>query len=449
LSTSSAAAVVEGWLAPFGMSVPPLIEDVYSTCPQLQWAASGAMQLSGAPDGPPAFARGAIIPLLDAVIRRLDQWASIAGGRCDLESSVVLGARSAGGSRTRRGQVSVGGTARILRSLDGWCAINLARDDDLSSVPAIVEERPEVDPWAQLSRAVASRRSAEICDRAALFGVPARVLNEQPNAVQPWRISRVAAAGSTDLEGALVVDLSSLWAGPLCSRILGEAGARVIKVESTHRPDSARRGDRRLFDWLHEDHESVALDFANASDRCRLADLVRAADVVIEASRPRALAQLGLSPEHDLKAGGVWVSITGRGRSMPDAVGFGDDAAVGGGLVADTAGGPVFCADAIADPLTGMVAGLGALAGLRAGGGVLVDVAMSAVAEAFAAEVGSCTADHRVVVVNGRWFAECLASGGRQLVARPKAPPSGNGARPYGSDTSRVLAELCSDLARD
>lgn len=61
-------------------------------------------------------------------------------------------------------------------------------------------------------------------------------------------------------------------------------------------------------------------------------------------------------------------------------VAFGDDAAVAGGLVAWAADGtPVFCGDAIADPLSGLHAGLAALAAHAAGGGWLMDVAMAAV----------------------------------------------------------------------
>lgn len=198
----------------------------------------------------------------------------------------------------------------------------------------------------------------------------------------PWRVSSIAAP-RTDvrLDRALVVDLSSLWAGPLCAHLLGRAGARVVKVESTRRPDGARAGNRRFFGWLHAGHESVAVDFTSAEGRGALADLVRAADVVIEASRPRALAQLGLAPERlDHRAGKVWVSITGYGRSQPDLVALGDDAAVAGGLVGWSDGEPVFCADAIADPLIGVVAALGATGSLASGGGHLIDVAMRDVA---------------------------------------------------------------------
>ena len=82
--------------------------------------------------------------------------------------------------------------------------------------------------------------------------------------------------------------------------------------------------------------------------------------MVIEASRPRALAQLGVNGPDLVRAGGprVWVSITGYGRSGDAAnrVAFGDDAAAAGGLVVWRDGVPLFCADAVADPLTGLTA---------------------------------------------------------------------------------------------
>jgi crotonobetainyl-CoA:carnitine CoA-transferase CaiB-like acyl-CoA transferase len=114
-----------------------------------------------------------------------------------------------------------------------------------------------------------------------------------------------------------------------------------------------------------------------------LAQALDQADVVIEGSRPRALAQAGIRA--GATGAAVWVSITGHGRDRPDRVGFGDDAAVAGGLVAaDHRGEPVFCADAVADPLTGMVAALAASAALRSGQRWLLDVALSRVAAAFA-----------------------------------------------------------------
>ena len=76
------------------------------------------------------------------------------------------------------------------------------------------------------------------------------------------------------------------------------------------------------------------------------------------------------------------MSITGHGRDGPerDWVGFGDDAAVAGGLVAWDDRGPVFCADAVADPVSGVVAAIAVLEALAAGGHRLLDVPLAAVA---------------------------------------------------------------------
>ncbi len=188
----------------------------------------------------------------------------------------------------------------------------------------------------------------------------------------------------------LVVDLSSLWAGPLCGHMLEQVGARVIKVESVSRPDAARTGPPEFFDSLNCRKESLLLDFAVSADVELLRRLLTRADVVIEGSRPRALEQLGICAREVLGLGlSVWVSITGHGRdeAARDRVAFGDDAAVAGGLVVWDEHGPCFCADAVADPLTGMtaaVAALDALASTDHEQGVLVDVAMSAVAAGFA-----------------------------------------------------------------
>ena len=65
-------------------------------------------------------------------------------------------------------------------------------------------------------------------------------------------------------------------------------------------------------------------------------------------------------------------------------VAFGDDAAVAGGLVGAGANGPVFCADAIADPLTGLQAALLVAESLARGGGEVLDVAMAGIAATYA-----------------------------------------------------------------
>ncbi|GAA3127959.1 hypothetical protein GCM10020255_000720 [Rhodococcus baikonurensis] len=98
------------------------------------------------------------------------------------------------------------------------------------------------------------------------------------------------------------------------------------------------------------------LDPDTPAGRSALANLVEKADIVIEASRPRALAGFGLDAETAVAAGTTWVSITAAGRNSP-RIGFGDDIAASSGLVAQQHSGlPVFVGDAIADPLAGLLA---------------------------------------------------------------------------------------------
>jgi crotonobetainyl-CoA:carnitine CoA-transferase CaiB-like acyl-CoA transferase len=86
------------------------------------------------------------------------------------------------------------------------------------------------------------------------------------------------------------------------------------------------------------------------------------------------------------------LSITGYGRRGPGAdwIAFGDDAAVAGGLTATTnAGEPVFCGDAVADPVTGLFGAAAVLRSLAAGGGHLIDLALAGAAAAVA-RAGAC-----------------------------------------------------------
>ena len=86
--------------------------------------------------------------------------------------------------------------------------------------------------------------------------------------------------GAACATGCWVVDLSALWAGPLCGHVLTTAGARVVKVESAcPRLDGARRGPPAFYDLLHAGQESVALDLPDEADR--LHAVVRAADIVV------------------------------------------------------------------------------------------------------------------------------------------------------------------------
>jgi len=128
-----------------------------------------------------------------------------------------------------------------------------------------------------------------------------------------------------------VIDLSALWAGPLCSNLWQAAGAEVIKVESSQRADGARSGSRAFFEQLNRGKESVVLDLHRPSGQQALRDLLSQADIVLEASRPRALRQMGIIAEELVgeTPNLSWVSITGYGRREPQAnwIAYGDDRA--------------------------------------------------------------------------------------------------------------------------
>ena len=133
------------------------------------------------------------------------------------------------------------------------------------------------------------------------------------------------------------------------------------------RPDGTRGTD--LFDLLNAGKECVALDFRHEDDRRSLRRLLEAADIVIESFRPRVMESLGIYADAWLEQGEgrVWLSITGYGRTGPGRnwVAFGDDAAVAGGAVTVVDGfedSPVFCSDAMADPVAGLYAAIAAVA---------------------------------------------------------------------------------------
>ncbi len=295
---------------------------------------------------------------------------------------------------------------------------------ELDTVPATA---PAV--WSAVEAALACRDPVDLLARAALLGLPAAMVGEaRTTSTGGGALDRVAlgAAPSREVAGALVVDLSSLWAGPLCADLLAGEGASVVKVESTTRPDGARRGTPAFFDVLNGRKRSVAFDFGSAEGKDALGQLVRRADVVIEASRPRALEQLGVVARDVVREGGprVWVSITGYGRRAGAAqrVGFGDDTAAAGGLVAWSGTQPVFCADAVADPVTGLTAAHACLQALAEGGRWLLDISMAGVAAGFAGPT--------------------LATSAGLVVAQPRARVPTRAAPAIGADTARVMSEL-------
>lgn len=421
-------AVVDEWLRTLTTRTVPATFPADPECPVLAWAGSGAMALTGHDGAAPSLSPAPAYGLLRAALRALSWLTGDLGDRVDLDPAVALTGRAQRAGLRRAGRRSANGTSRLLRATDGWCALTLSRPDDFDAVPAVLGAEVGADPWIALETAAARSSAAALVQRAQLVGIPASVLATPPRNMLPWKVSRLSnSVGARSLRGLVVVDLSSMWAGPLCARILGLAGARVIKVEGAHRPDGARTGDPRFFDWLHAGHEFRALDFRAEQGRKALGELLDSADIVLEASRPRALAQLGLAPEdRPHRDGRIWLSLTGYGRSDPMRVAFGDDAAVAGGLVGRHAGEPVFCADAIADPLSGVCAALAVAGACHSGGGVLIDLSMRATAAAFAAAPPIAHGTHVVHRHGDDWVVECAPTQRRRTVAAPAALSPGD-----------------------
>ncbi len=343
------------------------------------WGATGAAYLTGDPAGPADFSRAAV---LGHARLAAESYRRVTG--VDVDAAALLTGRAGLLGYSRAGRVSAGGASRLFAARDGWCALTLSRSDDVDAVPALVESAaPLADPWPAVESWAAGRTAAEVAERARLLGLPAASLGETRAApVIERRVgARTVPRGPL---GLLVVDMSSMWAGPLCGQLLARAGAVVVKVESRARPDGTRSGPAAFFDWMNSGKLSYSVDFDQPD---RLRTLLAVADVVLEASRPAALRRRGLGAEDvDARPGRVWLRITGHGtdHDRGNWVAFGDDAAVAGGLVGIGAHGPVFCVDAIADPLTGLHAALLVTDSLARGGGEVLDVAMSGIASMYA-----------------------------------------------------------------
>ncbi|MBP6104978.1 MAG: CoA transferase [Steroidobacteraceae bacterium] len=424
------------------VSVSPGPDD---TDPSAAWARSGLMALTGRVDGLPQMCPVAIASCADGVMKALRCVAPATLAGALPAGAALLGERAAIAGLHRNGAVSPGGGCRLLQACDGWFAISLVRETDWAAVPAWLEiER--IDTWEAVATAAASRRVETLVERARLLGLAACVSATPTAASKPWyTMTQPGPPASPEQRGGplRLVDLSSLWAGPLCSHLLQILGARVVKVESLGRPDGARDGPPGFYDLLNAGKRSVGLNFDEAGI-ARLHELIDWADVVIEGSRPRGLRQLGVIAEDCIarRSGLTWISITGYGRGEPEChwTAFGDDAGVAGGLSAlmhEMTGLPLICGDAIADPLVGMHAALAALASHQGGGGRLWSLALRDV-------VANCVAFSRPLdhaALRERWESwTAAARAGNLDTTPPVARRTGLRARNLGADTDSVLA---------
>ena len=152
------------------------------------------------------------------------------------------------------------------------------------------------------------------------------------------------------LDGILVIDLSRAVAGPHAGMMLGDLGARVIKVESPGGDDSRHwgppfvDGESTYFLSVNRNKESVVLDLKTDDGRAALDALIERADVLIENFKVGTLARLGFSEARirELNPRVVILSVTGFGHDGPEAVRAGYDQIAQGeaGLMSVTGSSP-------------------------------------------------------------------------------------------------------------
>lgn len=407
----------------------------------MAWASSGAMWLTGRSHGPPSAApahvASAMLTAADDLARQSARW----GTPTVVDGPSLLGERAALTGMNRNGATSVGGSARFVRAADGWIVLNLPRPSDVESLPALVGRSLDADDWPAIAAGIASLTGAEIVERATLLGTAAAVPGICPEPVlSPGR--ELHRGGRRRLvERPLVVDLTSLWAGPLAGGLLADAGARVVKVEGAGRPDGARRGTPEFFNLLNHAKECVEVDFSNTDDRAFLRRLLKAADLVLEGSRPRVMDQLGINPAELADAGVCWLSINAYGRCGDAAlrVGFGDDTAVAGGL---WLGGdpPNFVADAVADPIAGLAA---AALGARLLASEQAAVSEVPLARAAAWASAGVTAESEAARLHNDGDHWLVDLGDERLpVQPPRHRPLPAQAKPVGSHNALLRAEF-------
>jgi formyl-CoA transferase len=196
------------------------------------------------------------------------------------------------------------------------------------------------------------------------------------------------------LSGVKVIELGTLIAGPFASRICGEFGAEVIKIESPDGGDPLRKW-RKMYEgtslwWFVQarNKKSLTLNLKHPDGLAILKKLLSEADILIENFRPGVLEKLGLSWEtlHALNPKLVMVRLSGFGQTGPmkDQPGFGAVGESMGGLRYITGfedRPPVRTGISIGDSIAALWGVIGALMALRhrevnGGLGQVVDVAL-------------------------------------------------------------------------
>jgi CoA:oxalate CoA-transferase len=195
------------------------------------------------------------------------------------------------------------------------------------------------------------------------------------------------------LSGITIVDLTRVLAGPYCTMVLLDLGARVIKVEPPKAGDDARafgpflKGKSAYFMSLNRGKESIALDLKNETDKAIFHDLLAQADVLVENYRPGTMEKLGLGWDalHAKYPKLIYAAASGFGHTGPYSKRAAYDMVVQGmgGLMSVTGhpgGPPTRVGTSIGDITAGLFTAIGISSALfdrnRTGAGMKIDVAM-------------------------------------------------------------------------
>jgi crotonobetainyl-CoA:carnitine CoA-transferase CaiB-like acyl-CoA transferase len=229
----------------------------------------------------------------------------------------------------------------------------------------------------------------------------------------PWRrFGDVPESTAAPLAGLRVLDLTWVLAGPYATRLLGEHGADVIKVESRHRQDPTRFApsmrlrpdagfdDSGYFLNFNRGKRSVAVNMRHEAGQELVRRLAQQCDVVIDNYSPGTMERWGLG-HADLAAHNrdvIVVSMAGVGQTGPwrNAVTFADTLAAMSGLTHETAdpgGGPQGLTFGLGDMVAANAAVLAVLDHLARGEGGFVDLSQL---EAMAAAMGPSLLEHQL-----------------------------------------------------
>ena len=230
-------------------------------------------------------------------------------------------------------------------------------------------------------------------------------------------VSPAGGAHPGPLSGLRVVDIATIFAGPLSATLLGDLGADVIKVEHPTAGDPARghghgvNGVSLLWKTLSRNKRTMTLLLSEPKGRDVLLELVRDADVLVENFRPGTLERWGLGPERlaEVNPGLVVARVTGFGQfgPMSHRPGFGTLAESMSGfahITGEPDGPPTLPPFGLADGIAALATALAVVSAInersRSGLGQVIDLA---IIEPILAILGpQVTVYDRLGIVQGR-----------------------------------------------